>query len=306
MFAAHTIQDPRIRPGQAFGGLPVPPSVEILDVTMSAGELTALHASPVVGEQVKGSVLCIPGFTGSKEDFYPILPLLAELGWDVWVYSQRGQADSFAPEGQRSYTREQDASDACALAKIISSAVGVVRVHLLGHSFGGLVAQAAAIAHAERFESLTLMSSGPHGWAGRHDLDRKMLLDNPESDLWTLNNPSKADAPDSELDELQRFLRTRSKRTSRDQLLQTIDELAKVHDTSFEVKATGLPVLVFHGENDNWAWPQEWQRRMARIIGARYEIIPDAAHGPQSENPGLTATLLDDFWSQTFLERTRR
>ncbi|MFT8704845.1 alpha/beta fold hydrolase [Bifidobacterium aquikefiricola] len=306
MLTAHTIQDSRIRPVPAFGGLPVPPSVEILGVTTPAGELTVAHASPLVGENVKGSILAIPGFTGSKEDYYPILPLLARLGWDVWAYSQRGQADSFAPEGQQSYTREQDAADACAMAKIISSAVGVVRVHLLGHSFGGLVAQAAAIAHPERFESLTLMSSGPHGWPGRHELDRRILLDNPESDLWTLNNPSKATVPDAELDVLQRFLRTRSKRTSRDELLQTIDELAKIHDTSFAVKDTGLPVLIFHGENDNWAWPQEWQHRMARIIGARYEIVPDAAHGPQSENPGLTATLLDDFWSQTLLERTRQ
>lgn len=294
---ASPIQDSRIQPTQAFGGLEVPQSVEILAVTIPAGVVSVAHASPAEGVRVKGSVLCVPGFTGSKEDFYPILPALAALGWDVWVYSQRGQADSFAPKGCENFTRECDAEDACALAKIISSVSNVVRVHLLGHSFGGLVAQAAAIAHPERFESLTLMSSGPHGWAGRHDLDKQLLLDHPDSDLWALNNPQLVDAPDSELDALQRFLRERSRVTSRDQLLQTIDELADVHDTSFAVRDTGLPVLIFHGENDNWAWPQEWQHRMAVIVGARYEIIPDAAHGPQSENPRLTATLLNDFWS---------
>ncbi|MFT8592332.1 MAG: alpha/beta hydrolase [Bifidobacterium sp.] len=304
MFTAQTIHDSRIAPAQAFGALPVPQSVDILAIKTVDGTLTVAHASPEIGSSVKGSVLCVPGFTGSKEDFYPILPRLAKLGWDVWVYSQRGQADSFAPQGQENYTRKCDAADAVALAKIISTAVGTNRIHLLGHSFGGLVAQAAAIAHPERFLSLTLMSSGPHGWAGRHDIDKRILLDNPESDLWALNNPDLVDVPDDELDTLQSFLRERSRLTSRDQLLQTIDELADVHDTSFEVRDTGLPVLVFHGENDNWAWPQEWQRRMAAIVGARYEIIPDAAHGPQSENPRLTATLLNDFWSKADGERT--
>ncbi|MCH4160281.1 alpha/beta fold hydrolase [Bifidobacterium sp.] len=291
-------QHSKIHEGQAFGCLPIPDNVQALVIDATVGPITAIHAPVAEGTPAKGTALFIPGFTGSKEDFYDIFALLPGLGWDVWAYSQRGQGDSVAPQGVQAYGRDQTATDALEIAGIITEASGCDGIHLLGHSFGGLVAQASVIKNPKPFRSLTLMSSGPHGWPGRKADLRERLLDSKGVDLWRLDNPDKADWPDSKLDVLQRFLRERSERTSTEQLLGAIDQLANVHDTTFEVKDTKLPVLVFHGEDDNWAWPQEWQHRMAKLIGARYEIIPDAAHCPNGENPVPTAALLDEFWSQ--------
>jgi pimeloyl-ACP methyl ester carboxylesterase len=290
-------QHTAIHKGQPFGALPIPDGVEALAIDTSAGPLTAIHGIVPEGTPTKGTALFIPGFTGSKEDFYQLFALLPALGWDVWAYSQRGQGDSAAPKGIASYGSDETASDALEVAAIIAEYTGCQGIHLLGHSFGGLVAQATVIKDSKPFRSLTLMSSGPHGWPGRKADLRERLLQSNGVDLWRLDNPDKADWPDDKLDELQQFLRERSERTSTDQLIGAIDQLANVHDTTFEVQATGLPVLVFHGVDDNWAWPQEWQRRMAKLLGARYEIIPDAAHCPNGENPVPTAALLDDFWS---------
>lgn len=283
-----------IHPGKPFGALECPDSLQVLNIDRPAGQLTAIRGIPS-GVPTKGVALLVPGFTGSKEDFYDIVPLLARLGWDTWAISQRGQADSMAPKGIEAYAKEHTAADVIAVGRIIASACGVERVHLLGHSFGGTVAQAAVISDASPFASLTLLCSGPHGWPGRHDRDREMLHDHPGVDLWRLNNPDQADAPDDQL-RSELFFRQRAERTSTDQLLAAVDQLADVYDTTFELADTHTPVMVCHGEDDP-AWPQDWQRRMARILHAEYAVIPHAAHCPNIENPTYTATLLDGFWS---------
>lgn len=285
---------PRIHPIAPFGALPVLRGVETLGIDITVGRLTAMRAVPD-GIPTNGVVLMVPGFTGSKEDFYALLPLVAALGWDTWAISQRGQADSVAPRGIDAYASRHLAGDVVEVARAIERVTGADRMHLLGHSFGGTVSQAAVIADPSPFKSLTLMCSGPHGWPGRHDIDRRMLLEHPGTNLWRLNNPERADAPDAELGgEL--FYRQRAEATSTDELLAALDQLADVHDTTYEVAESHLPVMVCHGADDP-AWPQDWQRRMARMLKARYAVIPRAAHCPNMENPVDTAVLLDDFWT---------
>lgn len=284
----------RICPGSVFGSLPKPRSVECMVIHATVGPLTAIHRQ--ARGTAKGTALFVPGFTGSKEDFYDLFPLLGDLGWDCWAISQRGQGDSVAPAGPCAYGRRQTAADVCEVAGIIGDHVGRERIHLLGHSFGGTVAQAAAIADHSRFASLTLMSSGPHGWPGRKADLRQRLLDHPGGDLWRLDNPDRASVADEDLDPDERFFRTRSEHTGHDQLIGAIDQLADVHDTTEEIRQTHLPCLIFHGVHDNQAWPQEWQRRTATLLDARYEIIDDAGHCPNNDNPAATARLLDDFW----------
>ncbi len=287
-----------IIPMEPFGALPCPREVETLAFVTSIGRLTAIRSRPGTDSDViRGQALLVPGFTGSKEDFYDLLPLLSRRGWDVWAISQRGQADSSSPAGVDSYGRGRTAEDVIEVARRISVVGGGVPLHLVGHSFGGTVAQAAVIARPEAFTSLSLMSSGPHGWPGRKAALRQRLLDHPGGDLWRLDNPDLASVRDDELDVTDLFQRQRSERTSRDELIGAIDQLADVHDTTEEIAGTGLPVLVLHGEHDSRAWPREWQRLMARRLHARYEVIPGAGHCPNQEKPNETAGLLDDFWS---------
>lgn len=282
--------------GVPFGNLPLPENIEAMVIHAPVGDLTALHAPKGV-KGARGAAMMIPGFTGSKEDFYRISSILGEDGWDVWSYSQRGQADSVAPRGRKAYDRRSTAGDAVDVARILTEHTGVKRVHLLGHSFGGVVAQAALLAEPDLFASLTLMSSGPHGWPGRKADLRQRLLDHPGVDLWRLDNPDKASLPDDELNPQDRFQRLRAEQTSQDQLVGAIDQLADLHDGTEQLAATGLPMMVFHGEHDDFSWPQDWQARMARLLGARYEVIAGAGHCPNIDRPEGTAALLDDFWA---------
>lgn len=290
-----SIAEPAVCPGRPFGALPVPQGIEILRIRSRAGWLSCMRAHDTGGHH--GVVLFVPGLTGSKEDFYPIFPLLARDGWDVWAISQRGQADSVAPKGRHEYSRQKTAQDVIDVANIIRGITGADTIHLVGHSFGGTVAQAAVIRDSSPFRSLVLMDSGPCGWPGRHDDMIDRLESNPDGDLWSLDNPRLATVPDDQLSVQQRFLRERSKATSRDQLLGALDQLADVHDTSFEVQGTGLPVAVIYGENDCGSWPQEWLRREAQITDAQTAVISTAGHCPQQDNPSETCRQLVRFWS---------
>jgi pimeloyl-ACP methyl ester carboxylesterase len=291
----------RIRPGRRFSVLPVPPSVEILELDVPVGVLTTLRARPQGA--ARGTALLVPGFTGSKEDFDLLLPQLAERGWDAWAFSQRGQGDSAAPAGEEHYTLDSFSGDVLHVAALIGELTGHQRTHLVGHSFGGTVARAAAISGGrETFEDLTMLCSGPHGWPGRKAAEEAGLRGaGKQIDLWTLGQPEPAriarrDA--GRLSPAERFVRERSMRTSVDNLLGAIAILADPADSTPQLAATTLPVLVAHGEFDN-AWPQEWQRAMAERLGARYETIAEAGHLPNQENPVATANLLSDFWSHT-------
>ncbi|MFC6715442.1 alpha/beta hydrolase [Branchiibius cervicis] len=130
-----------ILPGSPFGPQSLPHGVEPVRFETEVGPLTGLHAAPVGSDH--GTVLLIPGFTGSKEDFLDFMPLLASAGYDTWAYSQRGQADSAAPEGQQCYTLDAFTADAMSVAQLVARQGRPL--HLVGHSFGGVVAREAAI-----------------------------------------------------------------------------------------------------------------------------------------------------------------
>ncbi|WP_285727618.1 alpha/beta fold hydrolase [Psychromicrobium xiongbiense] len=277
-----------LQPHAPFGSRPVPPGVDIAGLPARVGTLTALHAEP---QNALGTVLFVPGFTGSKEDFLDFVPLLAARGWNAWAYSQRGQADSAAPAGVDSYALEKLAADAVELAAMVSQ----TPVHLVGHSMGGVVAVEAAIAAPERFRSLTLLCSGPHGWPERLQETTDVISAGGSLGLWEHDNPGLLEATDEELGSEAAFYRLRATHTSSENLLATAGILRHHVDRSEALRATGLPVLITHGEDDQ-AWPQDWQRQMAEAIGAPYRIIPGGAHSPQRESPQATANTLDAFW----------
>ena len=269
-------------PGQ---GLVVPTVVEV-----GVGALSALHAGPE--GTARGTVVLVPGFTGSKEDFAPLLPLLAGAGWDVWTYSQRGQADSAAPVGAASYSLDAFAADALEVAHTVG---GGAPVHLLGHSFGGLVARAAVLARPESFLDVTLLCSGPRGWGtGKEELLRAVEA-RGSLGLWERDHPDLVDVDPARLTGRDAFTHRRAEQTSPDNLRGIIEILWDPADRTEELRATGVRALVAHGETDD-AWPPAWQRQMAVTLGAPYEIVPDAGHCPAEENPHATAPLLDRFW----------
>ncbi len=84
---------------------------------------------------------------------------LADLSRDYRVFApdQRGFARSSKPSGVDNYTHEKPIGDLIALADLF----GVERFTLVGHDWGGAIAWAAALSHADRIERLAIVNA-PH------------------------------------------------------------------------------------------------------------------------------------------------
>jgi pimeloyl-ACP methyl ester carboxylesterase len=262
-----------------------------------AGPLAALDTG---GDGPRGTVLLVAGFTGSKEDFAPLLAPLAGAGFRVVAIDQRGQYESPGPDDPAAYTVAELAADVVAVAHLLRGETGTP--HLVGHSFGGLVGRAAVLADPAAFRSLTLLGSGPARLTGpRVALLEHLgpLLDSGGVPLVqeTLEQLAMTDERAMAVPEPTRaFYARRFLGNTAAGLRGMADAMTTEPDRVAELAATGLPVLVAHGEADD-AWSPAAQADMARRLGARHEVIPHAIHSPAVENPSRTLEALVTFWS---------
>lgn len=260
---------------------------------VAGGELAALHIAPTA--PARGTALLVPGFTGSKEDFLALLPLLADAGFEVVALDLRGQYESGGLPAPDGFGPDALARDVLAVVHQLDGPV-----HLLGHSFGGLVAQAAARADAGALASLTLLCSGPGRLPdGDRVADTELLLSAlPGLSLeqaWEVKLEREGPVDPGAAGE---FLRTRWLATTRESYLGMAHVLLTAED---EVDALAratrrLPVLVLHGALDD-AWRPAQQAEMARRLGARYVVLEDAAHSPNYEDPEGSAAVLVEHWT---------
>jgi pimeloyl-ACP methyl ester carboxylesterase len=266
------------------------------DLDTPAGPIALLEVDP--GSGGGAPVLLVPGYTGSKEDFAAVLAPLAAAGHRVVAMDMRGQFESPGPDDPAAYTVEALALDVRAVLADLGRPA-----HLVGHSFGGLVARAAAVADPGALVSLTLMCSGPGAIGGerkqRIDLLAPVLAAGGMVGVYdAIEALADADPRSAEAaaPELRAFLRRRFLASSQVGLEAMGQALTGEPDRVGELAALGLPVLVVHGVDDD-AWPPDVQRVMAGHLGAAYAVISKAAHSPAAENPGETAGVLRDFWA---------
>ncbi len=256
------------------------------------GDLAGLRldaAEPV------GTVLLVPGWTGSKEDFLAVLEPLARRGWTAVAYDQRGQYESRGPDEESAYSLTAFAHD------LLDVAAGLGPVHLVGHSFGGLVSREAVLASGgEGFSSLTLLCSGPGPLpAGHRDKLGAMHAALPQVPLpviWDVKEAADREggwAPPS--DEVGAFMRTRFESNNPYALRAKTAILLDTPDRTGELAALaaqGFPIGVVYGPDDD-AWPLAEQDAVAAAVGTVPVVVPGTGHSPAAEDPEAAAEALD-------------
>jgi pimeloyl-ACP methyl ester carboxylesterase len=296
----------------------LPPGCRAFPLRTSRGTFAAVESPVAAGAEPRGTVLLLPGFTGSKEDFHPLHPPLAARGYRTVAVDGRGQYESDGPENDESaYAQAELARDVVAQAEAVGAPL-----HLLGHSLGGQIARAAVLLDRAPFRSLTLMSSGPAEISTSQRERVKLLRDALAvltlAEVWDVMRAMEARAaapgdtgtavggvvaldagPTNEDDEDDRNdgddLRRRWLATRPAQLIATGRQLSTEPDRVAELAATGVPCHVLSGARDD-TWPVPLLDDMARRLGAHRTVVAGAEHSPNTDRPARTARALAGFW----------
>ncbi len=244
------------------------------------------------------------GFTGSRDDWREVAPLLARRR-RVVAPDLRGHGGSSNPGRADAYSLDILADDVLGFL----DAAGITRCDLLGHSMGGSVAMRATLAAPERVASLVLMdtTAGAFGTpraiyeaggrvAREHGMERLFEV---AMGMWKANLPPSVKKIQEAMGDEVYFGRIREKFAAMDPEAFAMLGLALSDQRGLlgRVGEIRCPTLVVVGEEDAslLGAAEELEQR---IPPASRVVVPDAAHSPQLENPGAWLAAIE-----THLER---
>jgi pimeloyl-ACP methyl ester carboxylesterase len=246
-----------------------------------SGELAVVEA----GTPGNPRVILVPGVTGSKEDFFLMMPLLVEHGFHVLAYDMAGQYESADAGPERlspprpHYDHDLFVGD---LLAILDSTPGAA--HVLGYSFAGTVAQIAYARRPDKFASLTLLSSPPQSGQGFRGIKRVGRFSGLATGhagagfmIWGVRR-NVTHVPAGRL----AFVRHRLSFTRRASVDDIIALMMDAPDLTATLRSSSIPKLVAVGEHD--LWPTELHRQFADAIDASFALY-STGHSPCETAP---------------------
>ena len=272
-------------------------------VTVGDIEVAVLEAG-----QGGDPLLLVHGFVGAKEDFADHLDWLAAEGWHCVAPDLRGHGSSSKPNAESAYSFEILAGDLVGLA----DALAWERFVVLGHSMGGMVVQHVALDHHHRLDALILMDT----CHGPVDVDPESIELGKavvsEGGMAALLEAQRAAGPGPletpaglRLQETRpgykEFGEAKSLAVADAMWLKMVDEMTTQADRLEALAALQVPTLVIAGEQDA-PFVGPCQRIAAAMAGTRIEVIPDAGHSPQFENPSHWRDVMARFLAEVRAE----
>ncbi len=250
---------------------------------------------PVPDCTVRGTgavVLFLHGVGGGAMCWEPQLDHFAQkftaAAWDMPGYGKS------VLDGRMTF-----ATLALALSELLDDR-GWDRVHLVGHSMGGMVAQELAVWQQHRLASLTLFATSPA--FGRPDGEfQKQFV---EARLAPLSaGASMSDLADDVVgtmfgpsaDMKGREIARRAMADLAPDTYRAAVECIVSFDRRDNLPLIEVPTLVLAGETDTNAPAPMMERMAAKIAGARYECLRGLGHLANLENPSMFNSVLDDF-----------
>lgn len=209
--------------------------------------------------------------------------------FDVTAYDHRGLGRSVDLDADRPLTMADFAADAVALLDHL----GWERCHVLGVSFGGMVAQELAVTHPERIDRLVLACTSPGGAGGSSAPLHELVDLDPEErlrrrvallDVRTLEDPERRAA----LTELFAALGDAEPTAGARRQL----EARRGHDVWDRLPALDLPVLIAAGRHDGIAPAANQEALLTRIPGAELQWF-DGGHAFFLDDPTAIGAIAD-------------
>jgi len=255
-------------------------------------------------------VILIHGGPGAAS-FY-LKPLQA-LGDDrpVVRYDQMGSGHSDKVADTTLFTVEHFVAELDSLR----STLGFEKAHLVGHSWGAIVALEYYRSHPERVASLTLASPALNvpEWSRNARKLVATLSDSAQAAIKAREPVNDFDAPDYQsavAEYNDRYVSKHPDETERDSTMKlmnndiymfmwgpsefTVTGTLRTYDATRQLRRIKVPTLYTVGEFDE-ADPVLVRRFATLTPGARYEVIPGAAHVTTWDNADAMLAVVRDF-----------
>lgn len=263
-------------------------------------------------------VLLAGGPAHSHVVFHPVFSELADSQRVVY-YDYHGRGRSGPLDAGETATFANDVADVEALRR----SLGLARISLYGLSYGGLVAQAYALAHPERVSHLVLANTlhSPEMWQRNHEnINRE--LENQFPEAWAEIQRLRAAGVASSDPDMQalfarhgsivrwfnpaRATRLLSEPGSRNAALyydfvgHDIDffiggELTRIPDFRPKLKDLAMPVLILAGRFDRALYPKLQLEFTRACPQAHFVMLERSGTWGHLEEPEVVMPLLRDF-----------
>ena len=274
-----------------------------------------LHTWEYPGE--KPTILLLHGGPGVPDYLADVARLLNNQGHRVIAYDQRGSGASIARNDSLKV------ADHVEDLENLRKKFGLEKLNLLGHSWGGTLAQAYALAYPELTGSLFLTNSGAGFGQDWEEMESAVMNYNRKKSglpgfaamgLWSLVGllpGSMGDAgvrnlfarvwknyglnptttPDADPNWLAGIRGGPAHQTRNDAASRDAEELSNLSR-----KLADTPVLILFGERDIYGETRE--KLLKRFPDAQKIILKNSGHLPWLENPAEFENILRDFYGK--------
>ncbi len=266
-------------------------------------------------------LLCLHGGPGATWDYFEPLQVLAETGRALVFYDQLGGGNSDVPEDVTIHTIALFLEE----IEAVRRAQGLKRVHILGHSWGGMLAMEYALTKPAGLTSLILANTGASAaqWAAE---TRRLVDEMPPEFRDAVYRHEAAGTTDAEeyVEAQREFSRRHLSRRVKpypDCMRRMAEKYGeKVYNymwgpSEFHVTGTlkdwdittrldeiNLPTLIISGRFDE-ATPAIAKKLQDGIPGSEWVQFENSGHFPQLEEPERYLRVLGDFLDKVEAQR---
>jgi pimeloyl-ACP methyl ester carboxylesterase len=240
-------------------------------------------------------LLLVHGLGYDRRGWGPLPDLLAEE-FRVLLVDNRGVGESDFPPGP--YTVAEMASDAVA----VLDAEGLERVHVLGVSLGGYIAQEIALSHRGRLDRLVLCSTScagpnqhPMPAAGVEAFGRFPAMEREAGLRLMVENSLGARAVCERPELVDEVYAYRLECAPPLEAWRAQLDAALAFDSFERLPEIAAPTLVLHGTADTVIDARNGELLAERIPDARLHLVPDRGHLLVREEAELVARVVLDF-----------